>query len=155
MTGLVVSDGVMLGIILGAVLATQASEPRPANAAREPFVCVGSLLPNTSTNGKDDHGDQISARMTLWADDSGKRSLLAYEYQTYGGREFIQFTTFSWTLFPFSRICVRCSAKCRRDYENVERQTSAGPPRVGARYTDCPRHLQVATQAYKAERRRG
>ncbi len=37
----------------------------------------------------------ISARMTLWADDSGKRNLLAYEYQTYGGREFIQFTTFS------------------------------------------------------------
>lgn len=93
----------MLGIIASAVLATQAMESRPTGAGvPKSIACAGSLLPNTSTNGKDDHGDQISARRTIWSNDRGKQSLLGYEYQTYGGREFIQFvTTFSSSLFPF------------------------------------------------------
>lgn len=77
------------------------AHPPAARAEVEPIACLGSLLPNTSTNGKDDRDDQISARMTIWADSSGTRNFIGYEYETYGRQEFVQFPTlFPSTLFP-------------------------------------------------------
>lgn len=53
-------------------------------------TCTGALAVNSSVNGSSDHNSQISNSMAIWS--SGPSSqIIAYEYQTYGGQEYIQF----------------------------------------------------------------
>jgi hypothetical protein len=72
--------------VIAAVLAVILQQ----NAGVPEVSCVGSLTPNTSVNGRDDHNDQISSRRALWLTGQS-RKIIAYEYQTFGGHEFIQF----------------------------------------------------------------
>jgi hypothetical protein len=90
-------------MIAGAAFALlTVADPRAARANVEPIACVGSLQLNTSTTGKNDHGDQISSRVTVYAQTSGMTHFIGYEYQTYNGKEYIQFPKlFPSSLFPF------------------------------------------------------
>jgi len=54
-------------------------------------TCNGELQNNTSINGQDDHNDQISNSFALWAKVGAVTEQIAYEYQTYGGNEYISF----------------------------------------------------------------
>ena len=75
----------MLALLLSAVV---------SYAGHVPSVqCRGSLSVNTSTTGRDAHAEQISSRAALLATVEGSNVLIAYEYQTYGGKELIQFLT--------------------------------------------------------------
>lgn len=74
----------------------------PAKPLVQTQVCTNSLQVGTSTNGRDDHRDQISARRSLWARFGTTNEIIAIEYQTFGGREFIQFiSAFKTSLFPY------------------------------------------------------
>ena len=69
----------------------------PGGATPSPVAknttCNGALAENTSTNGTNNHSSQISNSLAIWADVGGVNSIVAYEYQTYGGSEYIQFLT--------------------------------------------------------------
>jgi hypothetical protein len=53
--------------------------------------CRGALEVDTSINNRPEHGDQISAVMAILARSQPAGGVIAYEYQTYGGMEYIQF----------------------------------------------------------------
>jgi hypothetical protein len=54
-------------------------------------TCRGAQAVDTTINGSMKHGDQISAAMAIVARSQPASGLIAYEYQTYGGAEYIQF----------------------------------------------------------------
>jgi hypothetical protein len=88
----------VLHIILGALIDAESA----MGSATKPIPCVDSQKPNTSVNGKDDHGDQISSRVAVYALTSGMNHFIGYKYQTYSGKEYIQFSKlFPSSLFPF------------------------------------------------------
>jgi hypothetical protein len=60
-----------------------------ANAATT-VDCPGAQQLNTSIGGSDAHGAQISARYAVTVG-TKSNGLVGYEYQTYGGTEFIDF----------------------------------------------------------------
>jgi hypothetical protein len=53
--------------------------------------CRGAQAVDTTINGSTKHGDQISAAMAIVARSQPAGGVIAYEYQTYGGTEYIQF----------------------------------------------------------------
>lgn len=56
-------------------------------------TCNGALASNTGTDGTNNHNSQISGSFAVWASVAGTNTIVAYEYQTYGGSEYIQFLT--------------------------------------------------------------
>jgi hypothetical protein len=75
-------------IALSALLLASAPSVNPAT----PIDCPKAQRVNTSIGGSDAHNDQISARfvISVGADDVWNQ-FVGYEYQTYGGPEFIDF----------------------------------------------------------------
>jgi|GEM_PF-6941321 len=53
--------------------------------------CETALGKNSTINGSNNHNDMISNAFTLWTSLYGTNVAIAYEYQTYGGQEYIQF----------------------------------------------------------------
>lgn len=53
--------------------------------------CPGALSKNTTTDGTNQHNSQISNVLSFWFDAPSGNEEIAYEYQTYGGQEYIQF----------------------------------------------------------------
>jgi len=66
-------------------------------------TCPGALAENTTTDGTNQHDSQISNVLSFWFDQPSGNYELAYEYQTYGGQEYIQFNyTISVAIGPIS-----------------------------------------------------
>jgi hypothetical protein len=58
------------------------------------LACPGSQAINTSIGGSNDHADQISNVLALriaGKDGAATSNVITYEYQTYGGAEFLEF----------------------------------------------------------------
>jgi len=80
---------------------TSSMNPTPCVAFNA--SCPGALSPNTTTDGTNQHNSQISNVLSFWFDQPSGNFELAYEYQTYGGQEYIQFNyTISVAIGPLS-----------------------------------------------------
>ena len=78
---------IVLAFALGSLLA--ALGPLGGGGVRA--TCRGAQEVDTTINGSPAHGDQISAVIAIIARSRPSAGIIAYEYQTYAGTEYIQF----------------------------------------------------------------
>lgn len=108
----------------------------PAKPLVPAVSCPASLQIGTSVNGRDDRSDQIGARRALWAHFGATNTLVGYEYQTFGGKEFVQFSNaFTTSLFPYEgsvfaalTLAIRVTKVPRRALPLPLRKLEAGTP---------------------------
>jgi hypothetical protein len=89
-------------LVVGAIVSLLVAGGRPVLARG--VSCPGALAVNTTVNGLGDHASMISNSMALLippVKGATPARVIAYEYQTYGGWEYIQFTSRPITLSPF------------------------------------------------------
>jgi hypothetical protein len=89
---------VLVVVALSPVAAALPAHGAPPPAARVRTVtatsaCPGAFALDTTADGEGAHAHMISRAMAVFMQPRRSRPPIAYEYQTYGGREYLQFRT--------------------------------------------------------------
>jgi hypothetical protein len=87
--------------VAAAILAMLLLTSAKANAAAV-VDCPGTQAINSSIGGSDAHSDQINAKFAVTAGiGTYEKQPIAYEYQTYGGKEYLEFNVGDKIFIPY------------------------------------------------------